>query len=38
MRCGDFPMFKAFCGQKQGQLATRIEKYIPPSTDGKKKE
>jgi flagellar motor switch protein FliM len=30
MRCGQFPMFKAVTGQKQGQLAARIEKYIPP--------
>jgi flagellar motor switch protein FliM len=30
MRCGTFPMFKAITGQKQGQIAARIEKYIRP--------
>lgn len=30
LRCGDFPMFKASTGQKQGQLAVRIDRYIPP--------
>lgn len=30
MRCGDFPMFKGPVGQKQDNLALRIERYIPP--------
>lgn len=30
MRCGHFPMFKGPVGQKQGQIAVRIERYIPP--------
>ena len=30
LRCGDFPMYKASTGQKQGVLAVRIDKYIPP--------
>ncbi|MFP4312708.1 MAG: flagellar motor switch protein FliM [Alphaproteobacteria bacterium] len=33
MRCGDFPMFKGPVGQKQGHIALRIERYIPPETD-----
>lgn len=31
VRCGQFPMFKASTGQKQGMLAVRIDKYIPPA-------
>jgi flagellar motor switch protein FliM len=30
IRCGDFPMFKGPVGQKQENLALRIERYIPP--------
>lgn len=30
MRCGNFPMFIGPVGQKQGNIAVRIEKYIPP--------
>jgi len=32
VRCGDFPMFKATTGQKQGMLAIRIENYIRSKT------
>lgn len=30
IRCGDFPMFKGPVGQKQDNIAVRIERYIPP--------
>ncbi len=30
MRCGHFPMFKGPVGQKQDNIAVRIEKYIQP--------
>jgi len=30
LRCGQFPMYKASTGQKQGMLAVRIDKYVPP--------
>lgn len=33
MRCGHFPMFKGPVGQKQGNIAVRIERYIPPERD-----
>lgn len=33
MRCGHFPMFKGPVGQKQGNIALRIENYIPPERD-----
>jgi len=33
MRCGHFPMFKGPVGQKQGNIAVRIERYIPPEND-----
>jgi len=33
MRCGDFPMFLGPMGQKEGQIAVRIEKYIPPEKE-----
>ena len=33
MRCGHFPMFKGPVGQKQGNIALRIESYIPPEQD-----
>ena len=31
MRCGHFPMFRGPVGQKQDNIAVRIEKYIPPA-------
>jgi flagellar motor switch protein FliM len=30
LRCGNFPMFVGPVGQKQGNIAVRIDKYIPP--------
>ncbi|MCC7305735.1 MAG: flagellar motor switch protein FliM [Alphaproteobacteria bacterium] len=33
MRCGHFPMFKGPVGQKMGNIAVRIEKYIPPERE-----
>ncbi len=30
MRCGNFPMFVGPVGQKQGNIAVRIDRYIPP--------
>jgi flagellar motor switch protein FliM len=30
LRCGHFPMFRGPVGQKQGNIAVRIEQYIPP--------
>ncbi|MAE51474.1 MAG: flagellar motor switch protein FliM, partial [Micavibrio sp.] len=33
MRCGHFPMFKGPVGQKQGNIAVRIERYIPPENE-----
>ncbi|MCK6418461.1 MAG: flagellar motor switch protein FliM [Alphaproteobacteria bacterium] len=33
MRCGHFPMFRGPVGQKQGQIAVRIERYIPPEIE-----
>ena len=33
MRCGDFPMFLGPMGQKEGRIAVRIEKYIPPEPE-----
>jgi len=30
LRCGHFPMFKGPVGQKLGNIAVRIERYIPP--------
>lgn len=30
MRCGQFPMFRGPVGQKQDNIAVRIERYIPP--------
>jgi flagellar motor switch protein FliM len=34
LRCGDFPMFRGPVGQKQGNIAVKIERYIPPERDG----
>ncbi len=33
LHCGNVPMFRGPVGQKQGHIAVRIEKYIPPETD-----
>ena len=33
MRCGDFPMFKGPVGQRQGNIALRIENYLEPDED-----
>ncbi|MEM9469022.1 MAG: flagellar motor switch protein FliM [Pseudomonadota bacterium] len=33
LRCGDVPMFKGPVGQKQGNIAVKIDKYIPPEHD-----
>ncbi len=33
LRCGDFPMFRGPVGQKQGNIAVRIEDYIPPEKE-----
>jgi len=33
MRCGDFPMFLGPMGQKEGLIAVKIEKYIPPESE-----
>jgi len=33
LRCGDFPMFSGPMGQKEGSIAVKIEKYIPPEKE-----
>ncbi len=33
LRCGHFPMFKGPVGQRQGNIAVRIESYIPPAEE-----
>lgn len=33
MRCGDFPMFLGPMGQKEGNIAVRIDRYIPPEEE-----
>jgi flagellar motor switch protein FliM len=33
LRCGAFPMYRGPVGQKQGNIAVRIERYIPPEKD-----
>ena len=33
LRCGDFPMFRGPVGQKQGNIAVRIQDYIPPEKE-----
>jgi len=33
LRCGHVPMFKGPVGQKQGHIAVRIDKYIPPEEE-----
>ncbi len=33
LRCGQFPMYRGPVGQKQGKIAVRIERYIPPDKD-----
>lgn len=35
LRCGHFPMFKGPVGQKLGNIAVRIEKYIVPEEEDK---
>ncbi|MGN7438124.1 MAG: flagellar motor switch protein FliM [Alcanivorax sp.] len=34
LRCGDFPMFRGPVGQRQGNIAVRVEDYIEPEEDG----
>lgn len=34
LRCGHVPMFKGPVGQKQENIAVRIERYIPPAEGG----
>ncbi len=34
LRCGNVPMFRGPVGQKQGSIAVRIEKYLPPDQEG----
>lgn len=33
LRCGHFPLFTASTGQRTGNLAAQIERYIPPKKD-----
>jgi flagellar motor switch protein FliM len=33
LRCGSFPMFKGPVGQKQGNIAVKVERYIPPDKE-----
>lgn len=33
LRCGDFPMFTGPMGSKEGNIAVKIERYIPPQQD-----
>lgn len=33
LRCGHFPMFRGPVGQKQENIAVRIERYIPPKLE-----
>ncbi len=33
IRCGDFPMYRGPVGQRQGNIAVRIENYIEPEED-----
>jgi len=33
LRCGDFPMYKGPVGQKQENIAVRVESYIEPEID-----
>ena len=33
LRCGHFPMFKGPVGQKQGNIAVRVESYIEPERE-----
>lgn len=33
LRCGSFPMFRGPAGQKQGNIAVRIERYVPPEKE-----
>jgi flagellar motor switch protein FliM len=33
LRCGDFPIFNGPMGQKEGNIAVKIERYIPPQQE-----
>jgi flagellar motor switch protein FliM len=33
LRCGDFPMYLGPMGQKEGNIAVKIERYIPPEEE-----
>jgi flagellar motor switch protein FliM len=33
LRCGHFPMFRGPVGQKQGNIAVRVEHYLPPEKE-----
>lgn len=33
LRCGDFPMFQGPMGQKEGSIAVKIERYVPPASE-----
>lgn len=33
IRCGDFPIFLGPMGQKEGNIAVRIDRYIPPEEE-----
>lgn len=33
LRCGNFPMFRGPVGQKQGNIAVRVERYITPEKE-----
>jgi flagellar motor switch protein FliM len=33
LRCGNFSLFRGPVGQKQGNIAVRIERYMPPERD-----
>jgi flagellar motor switch protein FliM len=33
LRCGQFPIFKGPVGHRQGNIAVRVERYIPPEED-----
>jgi flagellar motor switch protein FliM len=33
LRCGDFPMYNGPMGQKEGNIAVKIERYIPPQQE-----
>ena len=33
LRCGDFPLFRGPMGQREGHMAVRIDRYIPPNQE-----